>query len=183
VPHPLQIDYEEHCMVMKKIAIAFALSMAGSAMAAPVMMSADWGAQACEAWNNDPVLTTKLVESGWIKNDKGRGYKVMQVYRTDCGDKATAEMRIALKDGKATCVYGGKIETAKMESGADYTMHAETTRWKEMGAGEYGPMKAMLFGRLLFSGPYGEAMSNMGPFESFLLLVGKVPADTASCPM
>jgi hypothetical protein len=27
-----------------------------------------------------------------------------------------------------------------------------------------------------------EAMANMGPFENFLLLVGKVQADSGSCP-
>jgi hypothetical protein len=27
-----------------------------------------------------------------------------------------------------------------------------------------------------------EAMGVMGPFEAFLLLVGKVPGDTAACP-
>jgi hypothetical protein len=27
-----------------------------------------------------------------------------------------------------------------------------------------------------------EAMGNMGPFENFLLLVGKVPSETGSCP-
>jgi putative sterol carrier protein len=43
-------------------------------------------------------------------------------------------------------------------------------------------MRAMMFGRLRFDGPYGEAMSNMGPFESFLLLVGKVPGETTACP-
>jgi putative sterol carrier protein len=61
-------------------------------------------------------------------------------------------------------------------------MSAETARWLEMGRGEYGPMRAMMFGRLAFVGPKMEAMSNMGPFESFLLLVGKVPGDTSSCP-
>jgi putative sterol carrier protein len=60
-------------------------------------------------------------------------------------------------------------------------MHAKTERWKQMGAGEYGPMKAMMLGRLSFSGPYGEAMGNMGPFTNFLLLVGKVPGSDA-CP-
>jgi hypothetical protein len=43
-------------------------------------------------------------------------------------------------------------------------------------------MRAMLFRRLQFEGPMGEAMGNMGPFGSFLLLVGKVPGDTAACP-
>jgi hypothetical protein len=40
----------------------------------------------------------------------------------------------------------------------------------------------MMFGRLGFDGPMGEAMGNMGPFANFLLLVGKVPADTSACP-
>jgi hypothetical protein len=40
----------------------------------------------------------------------------------------------------------------------------------------------MMFGRLGFDRPKGEAMSNMTPFENFLLLVGKVPSDTGSCP-
>lgn len=169
---------------MKKQISLFAVlaALAGAALAEPVMMSADWGPAACEAWNRDATLTTKLVESGWVKNDKGRGFKVMQVYRSDCGERPTVEMRIVLKDGKAWCVYGGRTETARLDGGADYVMSASTQRWKEMGAGEYGPMKAMMFGRLMFDGPYGEAMGNMGPFESFLLLVGKVPSDTGACP-
>jgi putative sterol carrier protein len=51
-----------------------------------------------------------------------------------------------------------------------------------MGKGEYGPMRAMMLGRLGFSGPMVEAMGNMAPFENFLLLVGKVPADATACP-
>ena len=61
-------------------------------------------------------------------------------------------------------------------------MWAETARWREMGAGDYGPMRAMMFGRLNFEGPKMEAMGNMGPFGGFLLLVGKVPGDWAACP-
>jgi putative sterol carrier protein len=159
-----------------------AAALCASAAAAPVMMSSDWAKEACEAWNRDPVLTDKLVESGWVKNDKGRGYKVMQVYRSDCGDKPTAEMRVSQKEGKAACTYGGAPETATLDSGADYVMKAETVRWTEMGKGEYGPMRAMMTGRLGFDGPMFEAMGNMGPFENFLLLVGKVPSDTAACP-
>ena len=128
------------------------------------------------------MLTEELVKSEWVKNDNGRGFKVMQIYRSDCDGSPRVEMRIAHKEGKATCVYGGKAETAKLDSGADYVMFAETRRWKEMGAGEYGPMRAMLFSRLQFEGPMGEAMGNMGPFENFLLLTGKVPGDAAQCP-
>jgi putative sterol carrier protein len=161
---------------------ALATTFAGAAAAQPVLMSPEWAQAACLAWNRDAVLTDKLAESGWVKNDKGRGYKVMQVLRTDCGEKPTAEMRIALKSDKAMCVYGGKVETAQLDSGADYVMSATSARWLEMGRGEYGPMKAMMFGRLGFSGPKMEAMGNMGPFENFLLLVGKVPGSTQTRP-
>ncbi len=160
----------------------FAAALAAPAFCAPVLMSGDWAKEACEAWNKDPVLTDNLVESGWMKNDKGRGFKVMEIYRSDCGDKPSVELRVALKDGKAMCVYGGAPETATLDSGSDYVMKAETARWVEMGKGEYGPMKAMMLGRLGFDGPMMEAMGNMGPFENFLLLVGKVPGDTGSCP-
>ena len=61
-------------------------------------------------------------------------------------------------------------------------MHATTAHWGEMGRGQYGPMRAMMFGALRFSGPKMEAMGVMGPFEQFLLLVGKVAGDTAACP-
>jgi putative sterol carrier protein len=163
-------------------AACIAMIVGAPASAAPVLMSADWAKDACAAWNSDPVLTDKLVESGWVKNDKDRGFKVMQVYRSDCSDKPTAEMRISLKDGKAMCVYGGGVDTQTLEMSSDYVMKAETGRWVEMGKGEYGPMRAMMFGRLGFDGPRMEAMGNMGPFENFLLLVGKVDSDVGSCP-
>lgn len=164
-----------------RIAIVAAACAAAPAFANPVLMSGDWTQGLCKAWNDNSVLTGKLVESGWVKNDKGRGFKVIQIYRTECSKAPTAEIRISLKDGKAACVYGGPAETAKLDGSADYVMDAETHRWEEMGRGEYGPMRAMMFGRLSFSGPMGEAMSNMGPFEAFLTLVGKVPYDVRSC--
>ena len=61
-------------------------------------------------------------------------------------------------------------------------MFADTTRWQEMGAGDYGPMKGMMTGRLKFEGPKFEAMRNMGPFSNFLLLVGKVPVTSKHAP-
>jgi putative sterol carrier protein len=51
-----------------------------------------------------------------------------------------------------------------------------------MGRGDYGPMRAMFMQRLGFDGPKLEAMGNMGPFENFLLLVGKVASETKTCP-
>jgi putative sterol carrier protein len=170
-------------MRIAKLAMAVALAaLAAPAAGAPVMMSAQWAKDACDAWNKDDVLTDKLVDSGWIKNDAGRGFKVMHVARADCGDRPTAELRIALKDGKAACVFGGAPSMATLDTSADYAMKADTARWMEMGKGEYGPMRAMMLGRLGFDGPRIEAMGNMGPFENFLLLVGKVPGESTACP-
>jgi putative sterol carrier protein len=171
---------------MKRIAMAAAwaaaLLAAGAASAEPVLMSADWARAACEAWNADAVLPVKLQESGWIANDKKRGYKVLRIAREDCKSSPQVELRIASKDGRAQCISGGPAEAAALDTDVNYLMTAETRRWIEMGKGRYGPMKAMLLGRLSFDGPMGEAMGNMGPFESFLLLVGKVPSDSGSCP-
>jgi len=165
-------------VALSGIILALASPLAG---AAPVMMEPEWAQQMCKAWNADATLTGKLVESEWVKNDKGRGYKAIQIYRTDCEGSPRVELRVSEKDGKAMCVYGGKAES-KLDSGVDYLMWAETPRWIEMGKGEYGPMRAMFFQRLRFDGPMMEAMGNMGPFASFLLLVGKVPGDANTCP-
>jgi putative sterol carrier protein len=164
------------------LSIGLLVALGALAQTPAPAMSAAWAEAMCSAWNAEPTLTGKLVESGWIKNDAGRGYKAMQVYRADCPTSARVEMRIALKDDKAQCVYGGAAGTEAMEGGADYLMWADSPRWREMGAGDYGPMRAMMFGRLSFAGPRMEAMGNMGPFASFLLLVGKVPGEWAGCP-
>ncbi|HMA08757.1 MAG TPA: SCP2 sterol-binding domain-containing protein [Ramlibacter sp.] len=163
--------------------------LAGLLAAAPVpaqppstAMSAPWAQAMCSAWNAEPALTGKLVESGWIRNDAGRGFKAMQIYRADCPNSGRIEMRISLKDDKAQCVYGGPASTQALEGGADYLMWADTPRWREMGSGDYGPMRAMMFGRLNFAGPKMEAMGNMGPFERFLRLVGQVPGEWSACP-
>ncbi len=166
-------------MRMISLALAAVGLVSLSAQAAP-LMSAEWAAQACQSWNGNSILTDELAEK-WIKNDKGRGYKIMHMYRTDCGEASKIEMTISAKNGKALCTYAGKIQHGTLDLDSDYLMHAETKRWKEMGAGEYGPMRAMMFNRLKFEGPKGEAMRVMGPFEQFLLIPGKVPGDE-SCP-
>jgi putative sterol carrier protein len=147
-----------------------------------VLMDSAWAKLACAAWNEDPTLTDELAAPGWVANNKDRGYKVLQVYRTDCETSPWVELHIADQDGKALCVYGGPIKTDELISGVDYIMHAQTQRWKEMGSGAYGPMKGMMTGRLKFKGPKWEAMRNMGPFTSFLRLAGAVPSEADVCP-
>jgi putative sterol carrier protein len=168
-------------MKFVSLMIAAGLMVGASAANASVLFSNEWAAGACDAWNKNATLTSGLADK-WVKNDAGHGHKVIHLYRTDCSDAYQSEMRIALKDGKAMCVYGGAVQT-KLDLAVDYLMHGKTTHWIEMGAGEYGPMKAMMFGKLKFQGPKVEAMTVMGPFEAFLKLTGEVPGtDTASCP-
>ena len=163
-------------------AAACGVFLAGGAVAAPVLMSPEWAQAACSAWNADAVLPVKLHETGWAANHKGRGQKVLRIARTDCTGSPMVELRIAARERRAQCIEGVAAPAAALDYDVDYLMSAETRRWLEMGRGEYGPMRAMMFGRLSFDGPMGEAMGNMGPFESFLLLVGKVPGDSGSCP-
>ena len=146
-----------------------------------VLMSADWGKAACDAWNADSVLTDGLATSGWVANNDGRGHKLLHVYRSDCADSPSVELRIADEGTKAHCVYGGAVQNA-LDLDVDYLMHAKTGRWIEMGNGDYGPMWAMMSFKLKFKGPKMEAMNNMEPFEAFLLLVGKVPSAAGACP-
>lgn len=162
------------------LAVAAMIATAGAAQA-ETLMSEQWTAKACEQWNKTPGLTDELADK-WIKNDGGKGFKVIHLYRSECGEASRSELRIAAKDGKAVCSYGGKVETVTLDASVDYVMHATTEKWGEMGRGEYGPMRAMMFGRLAFNGPKLEAMSVMGPFENFLLLVGKVEGDGTACP-
>jgi putative sterol carrier protein len=169
-------------MKYTSIALAALAVFTTAAHASTPLMSAEWTAEACAYWNKDATLTDGLAK-GWIQNDGGRGYKIIHLYRTDCSEATQTEMKIIPKDGKAICEYGGALRTTneEMKYASDYQMHATTEHWTEMGAGEYGPMKAMMFGKLKFVGPKVEAMKVMGPFETFLRLPGKIPGDKA-CP-
>src|SRR3569832_675000 len=143
------------------IALAAQAIFATAAHAAPAMMSVEWTAQACDAWNKDATLTDGLGEK-WIKNDKGRGYKIIHLYRTDCGEATQTELKIAAKDGKAMCVYGGAVQNHQMDYAVDYTMHVTTDRWNEMGAVDYGPMKAMMFDQHKKTNPKKKTKGVMG---------------------
>jgi putative sterol carrier protein len=165
------------------LAVAAALFATTTLFAGPVtFMSGDWASATCEAWNASSTLTDELAESGWAGNESGKGYKIMRIHRNDCADAPKVDLKVQLVEGKAKCISGGWAGADELSKKHDYAMWADTDRWQQMGAGEYGAMKAMLTGRLKFSGPKGEAMSNMGPFGAFLVLVGDVDADASTCP-
>lgn len=145
-----------------------------------VLMSPQWAGDFCQAWNHTPELT-KGLSGEWLHDDKGRGYKVVQMYRDDCGASSAVELKIVPKDGQAWCSYGGKPQTPA-DFSVDFLMHASTANWESMGRGDPGPMWAMVSGKLQFQGPRLVAMRAIKPFASFLLMLGKVPGSTATCP-
>jgi len=152
--------------------------IAGSfALSTPVFMDGEWAKAFCQVWNNTPGLVEKLGASGsWTSVPERKIF----LYRKDCGKERMVQLTIRNEGGKALCIYGG---WAKDERGKDdFLMFADTKRWIEMGEKKYGPMKAMMFGRLKFKGPKGVAMRNMGPFEAFLDAVDEVESDTSRCP-
>jgi len=166
----------------KQITLATALLIAAMSPAHAVLMSAEWGEAACQAWNNNVTLTDELGGDTWAANDGGKGYKIMQVYRMDCSEAPTVELQISNQDGKAICTYGGAVKSSDLDKSVDYIMYAKTSNWERMGDGRDGAMKSMTFGRLKFTGPKMEAMSNMGPFGAFLKLTGDVETETGDCP-
>ncbi len=166
---------------------AEAKALADTAAAQPAgglhpLMSVAYIGQFCDAWNADELMTKGLADSEWVDNDGDKGFKIIQLYRKDCPDSPHVEMQFERQDNKAMCVYAGKVENPDLDRSADYEMFADTKRWIEIGNGDYGPMKAMMFGRLKFKGPKIEAMGNMGPFKNFLLLFGHFPSDPTVCP-
>ncbi len=166
----------------KQLTLGIALLVGAMSPAHAVLMSAEWGEAACQGWNNNVTLTDELGGETWAENDGGKGYKVMQVYRMDCSDSPTVELQISNQDGKAICTYGGPVKSTDLDKSVDYIMFAKTSNWERMGDGRDGPMKAMTFGRLKFTGPKMEAMSNMGPFGAFLELTGNIESETGDCP-
>ncbi len=160
---------------MKGVFLAFLF--AGISFGEVVFMDGEWAKKLCELWNNTPDLKEKLGQSeSWSKVPERRLF----LYRKDCGPERMVQLTIRNENGKALCVYGGWKKDEKTKD--DFLMYADTERWLEMGRREYGPMKAMLFGRLKFEGPRFVAMKNMGPFEAFLDLIDEVKSNTEKCP-
>ena len=170
--------------MLKKIILATAVTigLTSSAMATE-FMDKTWAKDMCNAWNNSSELTTGLAK--WSTNNKDRGYKLIQIYRTQCDTKSKIQLNIINKDGKAMCVYGGKPDGKKVDTDVDYIMNASDEDWTCMGKGSFGcgAMGAMMSGKLKFEGPKGEAMTVMGPFGSFLELTGSVAGTKSeTCP-
>ena len=179
--------------MLKKISLLAVLLITTSPVLADVYMDAAWAQKACDAWNKNATLTKQLAgmssddDEGynWVANNNGRGYKLIQMYRTDCGVKSKIQLTIQEKDGKAMCTQAGKPDGKNMIAKYDYLMHATDANWECMGKASFGcgAMGAMMSGKLKFTGPKGEAMRVMGPFGAFLKVAGAIAGDKESCPV
>ncbi|MCK5726082.1 MAG: SCP2 sterol-binding domain-containing protein [Thiotrichaceae bacterium] len=161
---------------------------------ASTYMDVAWANQACATWNASPILTEQLMETiedeegesgySWIKNNAGRGYKLVQMYRTSCGVSTKVQLTIQEKNGKALCTRAGKSDGKVIDFSVDYVMHASDENWTCMGRGSFGcgAMGAMMSGKLKFQGPKFEVMKVMNPFKRFLKIVGKTAGDKSRCP-
>jgi len=167
---------------MKKLILTAALVTLPFTAQAANFMDAAWAKQACDAWNNNATLTNEL-GGDWASNDGGRGYKMIQMYREQCGPDSKVQLNISNQDGKAICTYGGKPDGKAFDKSMDYIMYATDEDWVCMGEGRFGcgAMGAMTTGKLNFDGPKMEAMGVMGPFNAFLQLTGTIGGEKGAC--
>ena len=171
-------------MNKKNVLLAVLLGSLSLGAESATFMDASWASQLCQAWNKNPNLTGKLGGDAWAANNAGRGYKTIQLYRDECGLGSKVELQISDKDGKAVCTHGGAVKNKDPDYKVDYLMHASNKNRACMGEGSFGcgAMGAMTTGKLKFSGPKGEAMGVMGPFDEFLVLTGTIGGDKDACP-
>lgn len=86
------------------------LFLFSSSLWAVDFMDTTWAQQACTAWNKSTVITSKLMKNAeddseegysWVKNNANRGYKIIQLYRTSCGETTKVQLNIGLAWGEA----------------------------------------------------------------------------------
>jgi putative sterol carrier protein len=137
-------------------------------------MDASWAKKVCNKWNGNTMLNNQLA-GAWIANNAGRGYKLIQMYRTECGASSKIQLTIRNKGGQAICTYGGYPNNKGLNRAVDYVLHAKDKHWVCMGEGKFGcgAIGAMKTGKLQFSGPQAEMKQVIAPFSAFLSLVGQ----------
>ena len=148
-------------------------------------MDAGWAKKVCNKWNTNNILSQQLAGS-WIANDAARGYKLIQMYRTECGASSKIQLTIQSKGGRALCTYGGYPNNKRFNVSVDYLLHAKDKHWICMGEGKFGcgAMGAIKTGKLKFKGSQVEMKQVIEPFSTFLNLVGQISGNRGidHCP-
>jgi len=122
-------------MKFTSIALAALAVFTTASHAAPAMDVREWTAQACDYWNKEPILMDGLGDK-WIKNNSNRGYKIIHLYRTDCGEATQTEMKIVPRTARPCAPMAVRCRIRKWTMRPTTPWHATTERWNEMGAGE-----------------------------------------------
>jgi len=163
--------------ILKKIVLGISIITLSPWANANDFMDTSWAQNLCSQWNKNATLSQQLGGATWVDNNAGRGYKLIQLYRTECGSSTKIQITIKNQKGKAICTYGGKPNSKTLNSKVDYVMHAKDKHWTCIGAGKFGcgAAGALSTGKLQLKGPIGEAKRVMQPFSTFLKLVGQVP--------
>ena len=69
-------------MLKKTILVTAVIVGLTSSAISTEFMDKTWAKNMCDAWNKSDTLSTGLAK--WSTNNKDRGYKLIQIYRTQC---------------------------------------------------------------------------------------------------
>jgi hypothetical protein len=133
-------------------------------------LDAEYASTLCTGWNQT-TLPAKLGRngSGWIDSADSQGAQVVVIQRRDCSNWKPVMLHIeADGSGAARCVKGA------LHAGEPFQWRFQPTteQWADFSDG-FGvlQMPGIMSG---FVGPYNTAAANVGNFEVFFALAGKL---------
>ena len=138
------------------------------------MLDAAYTADLCQAWNKSSLpKRVGRSGSGWIDSAGSKGKQVLVINRRDCKGWKKVQLVIeADAKGQAMCVSGGAFDGKQKLT---WKFEPTSLHWADFsdGFGTFDMPKIMKG----FVGPYGTAMNNLGNFEIFFAVAGKLALD------
>ena len=114
---------------------------------------------------------SELTNSGWVNNDGGKGFKIIQIFVNQSFQ--SIELHID-KSGKIiTWIDSARSADSSMNADVDYQFFADIEDWLIISKGENDFMYHLTVGGLTFKGPMMEAMSKMQAIDQLLLIIAK----------
>ncbi|MGE4569927.1 MAG: hypothetical protein AAEF72_01150 [Gammaproteobacteria bacterium] len=114
---------------------------------------------------------SELVSSGWVENDGGKNFKIVQIFVNHSFQ--SIELHID-KSGKIiTWINSARSVDSSIDTDVDYQFFADIEDWHMIAKGENDFMYHLTVGGLTFKGPMMEAMSKMQAIDKLLLIIAK----------
>jgi len=114
---------------------------------------------------------SELVSSGWVENDGGKNFKIVQIFVNHSFQ--SIELHID-KSGKiVTWIDSARSADSSLNPDVDYQFFADIEDWHIISKGENDFMYHLTVGGLTFKGPMLEAMSKMQAVDQLLLIIAK----------